>query len=130
MVKIRDLTEPQLEQQIRKYQKLLDELNKERDRRQVGTNPAVEIDANAELATSEINSPFQLSLDDSELAKIEGDPKANKPASAMKEEEMRVTQLLQHNKGQLAELQKNAEKIRAQELKKKAAVAKKAPVKK
>lgn len=131
MVKIRDLTEPQLEQQIRKYQKLLEELSKERDRRNVGTNPNVSMDTNAELATSEINDPFQLNLDDGEIAKIKAEEKASKKSKSMDEEEVRVTQLLQLNKGQLAELQKNAEKLRAQELKKQqAASVKKAPVKK
>jgi len=130
MVKIRDLTEPQLEQQIRKYQKLLDELIKERDRRTVGTNPNVAVDTNAELATSEINDPFQLNFDDNEIAKLQADAKEKEKTKGMAEEEVRVTQLLQLNKGQLAELQKNAEKLRAQELKKKASVVKKAPAKK
>ncbi|PIP94109.1 MAG: hypothetical protein COW00_08135 [Bdellovibrio sp. CG12_big_fil_rev_8_21_14_0_65_39_13] len=130
MVKIRDLTEPQLEQQIRKYQKLLDELIKERNRRAVGTNPNMPVDTNAELATSEINDPFQLNFDDKEIAKLQEDASENEKKKDMAEEEVRVTQLLQLNKGQLAELQKNAEKLRAQELKKKASVVKKAPVKK
>lgn len=134
MVKIRDLTDPQLEQQISKYQKLLDELNKEKDRRLIGTNPKVKVDPDANLATSELESPFQLNFDDQELAKITKDAEKQKQNKKMDEDEMRVTQLLQLNTTQLAELQKNAEKLRSQQLKKKAASssapAKKGPDKK
>lgn len=120
MVKIRDLTDPQLDQQISKYRKLLDELTKEKSRRTVGTNPKVKADPEANLATSELDT-FQLNFDDNEIKNIQKEQKAQKKQKQMDEEEVRVTQLLQLNSSQLQELQKNAEKLRAQELKKKTA---------
>lgn len=120
MVKIRDLSDPQLDQQIRKYQKLLDELSKEKDRRLKGTNPKVKVDPEAKIETSE----FQLNLDEQEIASMNKEAKRVKDKKQMDEEEVRVTQLLQLNSGQLQELQKNAEKLRAQELKKKAVTKK------
>jgi hypothetical protein len=137
MVKIRELTHPQLVEQIEKYQKIIDELFKERKRRLSSgvdasalqtkvekVQPAAPILTPAPKAQSAVvdqaDDAFALSFDDDELEKFEQEAKKT-GQKVEATEKFRVTQLLTLSKDQLAELQKNAARVREAEKAKKPA---------
>lgn len=137
MVKIRELTNPQLLQQIVKYQNILDQLFTERSARleqgtakqqdvltpeelkkhQPVTKPAAakkEESPPAEQAQAEQagGEHFQVAFDDDEITEMEQRAEEAKSTHDDETGEIRVTQLLTLNKDQLAELQENAKKIK------------------
>lgn len=114
MVKIRDLSNKQLVQQIEKYQKIIDGLYKERQKRISNNQPPEELLTPKELAIAEEerkrsqeNEQFQLKLDDEEIESIKKEnEKVQESRSEDQEDLVRVTRLIQLSKSQLEELRK------------------------
>tara|TARA_R110002072_G_scaffold276051_1_gene437467 strand:+ start:213177 stop:213515 length:339 start_codon:yes stop_codon:yes gene_type:complete len=102
MVKIRELTDPQLSSQIKKYRKILDELEKEKAKRQ---------EATGEVKTPE-KEEFQVSFDEDEISQMQENVAKEKVKEQESEEQIRVTQLLTLSKDQLKELQENSKKLK------------------
>lgn len=137
MVKISEIGNKQLLKQILKYRKILDQLLKERENRRAKGAPAEELYTANEIAksktgssapkslakpakqdevTQEITGPelsvesFQLEIDVDEIERMRAEEEQAKAAKGEDEEEVRVTQLLQLSKDQIAELKKAAKK--------------------
>lgn len=135
MVKISEISNKQLLMQIIKYKKIMDQLLKERENRRARGAPGAELFTPQELskmqaissapkskpakereATADISSPdltgesFQLEIDVDEINRLRAEEEKAKAAKGEDEEEVRVTQLLQLSKDQIAELKKAAKK--------------------
>lgn len=139
MVKISEIGNKQLLKQILKYRKILDQLLKERENRRAKGAPAAELYTPQEIAkakggssapkpapkpapvpkqepTLEATGPelsaesFQLEIDVDEIERLREEEEKAKAAKGEDEEEVRVTQLLQLSKDQIAELKKAAKK--------------------
>ena len=134
MVKISEIGNKQLLKQILKYKKILDQLMKERESRRAKGAPGAELYTPNELAkmrqvssapkskpaapepTQESTAPelsaasFQLEIDVDEIERLKDEEEKAKAAKGEDEEEVRVTQLLQLSKDQIAELKKAAKK--------------------
>ena len=117
MVKISELSDKQLVGQLEKYQKILDQLTVERQKRiSKGTNKKVlltkkeraELKKQAEMEKEA--DEFQLQIDDEEIEKINEEVAAKDNKEEEEDEEVRVTQLLTLSKEQLAELKKAKKK--------------------
>ncbi|MCP4913104.1 MAG: hypothetical protein GY909_08290 [Oligoflexia bacterium] len=104
MVKIKDLTDPQLDSQIKKYKKILGELEKEKNKR---------LEASGEIAAPKTEQ-FSVAFDDEEISQMQADVKKEK-VKQEEDEQVRVTQLLSLSKEQLQELQDNSKKLKAKE---------------
>jgi hypothetical protein len=142
MVKIPDLSNKQLLSQLEKYEKIMDQLVKERDKR-VAANPTDDLYTKKELIDREVAKKMAaqqaqmaaaapaaaqaaaaapaeapkgkednfLSFDEDELSAIEAATEEDKAKDPEEDEEVRVTQLLQLSKEDLAALQANKKKI-------------------
>lgn len=139
MVKVSEITNQQLLKQILKYRKILDQLLKERDSRKARGAPSAELFTKEELGgasdassarerakakisghkkdeTLEISSPnltasdVQLEIDVDEIERLKAEEDRARAERGEDEEEVRVTQLLQLSKDQIAELKKAANK--------------------
>lgn len=149
MAKITELNDAQLIKQLEKYQAIVDEITRERNKRVKANNSwkglmtAKEIlEAKKKKAASSAPKPtptpkpapapapaaaqpsrpvsqeaaddkeqFQVSFDDEEIDAMNRVVEQEQAADEEEDEEVRVTQLLSLSKDQLAELQKNAQKI-------------------
>ncbi len=116
MVKIKDLQDSQLVEQIAKYKKIVDELYKERDRRTLlagsdeGLLTPEEIKLKQEQGGSVAAdaSMFSVSFDDEEISEMQRNIEEKKDSQGEGEGEVGVTQLLTLSKEQRAALKKNA----------------------
>jgi hypothetical protein len=122
MVKIRELSDQQLIQQIEKYQRTLEKLMEERSQR-LGTLSGVERQAlalageeNENSAEEEPEQSEGYHFDDEELQQLQNQAASGEGAGLGmgEDEEVRVTQLLQLAKGDLEDLKANSERIKAQ----------------
>lgn len=127
MVKIPDLTNKQLVAQLEKYGKIMDQLLKERDKRAQANDPdelytkkemvlreqqrQQAAPAEPQAAPAEGGSDNLLSFDDDEISAMEAEAEKAKVKEEQDDEEVRVTQLLQLSKEDLAALQANKKKI-------------------
>jgi hypothetical protein len=128
MVKIRDLTDQQIEEQITKYQKILDKLNKEKSLRGgEATTTATEsnaagdiaVDNDAQSSDSAEGEAFFLDFEQEEIQKFDQHNSEGPGADEEVDEEIRVTQLLQLSKKDLEELQSGKKKLKKKIIKKK-----------
>ncbi len=122
MVKIPDLTNKQLVSQLEKYGKIMRQLVAERDKR-AAAKDSDDLYTKAELAerqaareaatpaASDGSGDNLLSFDEDELSAMEDKAQEAKAKSEEDDEEVRVTQLLQLSKEDLAALQANKKKI-------------------
>ena len=138
MVKVSEITNIQLLKQIQKYNKILEQLHKERDKRRARGEPGAELYTPQELAQMRAKSSapkpkpqahssghskdsksdddftapelsmsdVQLEIDVEEIERLKSEEAKAKEASGDDTEEVRVTQLLQLSKDQIAELKK------------------------
>ena len=89
MVKVRDLSDEQLDEQIEKYQKILDRLLSERLKR------------NPDTSQNDLTSEYHLKLDSDDLEEIERKKESLVATEETQEEvadEVGVTQILKLNK--------------------------------
>lgn len=139
MVKVSEITNIQLLKQIQKYNKILEQLHKERDKRRARGEPGAELFSPQELAQmrakssapkskpqaqssghqqeakskDDFSSPelsasdVQLEIDVEEIERLRSEEEKAKKSSDEDTEEVRVTQLLQLSKDQIAELKKS-----------------------
>ncbi|MBK26936.1 MAG: hypothetical protein CME70_23235 [Halobacteriovorax sp.] len=122
MVKIPDLTNKQLVSQLEKYGKIMRQLVGERDKR-AAANDTDDLYTKAERAereaaraaapeaSSDGSGDNLLSFDEDELTAMEDKAKEAQAKAEDDDEEVRVTQLLQLSKEDLAALQANKKKI-------------------
>ena len=124
MVKIPDLTNKQLVSQLEKYSKIMDQLVGERNKRAAAAD-SDELYTKKELAQREFErqsaTPVAsassgdgdnlLSFDEDEINAMEEQAVKAKEKEEENDEEVRVTQLLQLSKEDLAALQANKKKI-------------------
>ena len=117
MVKINELSDKQLVGQLEKYQKIIDQLFVERTRRvKKGVDESLlltqkeKIEFKKKKQKEEESAEFQLEIDDSEIEKMQEEAASLKQKNEEEDEEVRVTQLLQLSKEQLAELKKGKKK--------------------
>ncbi len=136
MVKVSEITNIQLLKQIQKYNKILEQLHKERDKRRARGEPGAELFTPQELAqmrakssapkakpqisghgqesnsNDDFSSPelsvsdVQLEIDVEEIERLRNEEEKAKESTDEDTEEVRVTQLLQLSKDQIAELKK------------------------
>lgn len=144
MVKVSEITNIQLQKQIQKYKKILDQLVKEREKRRARGEPGKELYTPQEIAELKAASSapkqqpkpqpkplekapakdksestqddytapelsmadVQLEIDVDEIERLKTEEESAKAQTGDEEEEVRVTQLLQLSKDQIAELKK------------------------
>ncbi len=144
MVKVSEITNIQLQKQIQKYKKILDQLVKEREKRRARGEPGKELYTPQEIAEirgassapkqqakpqpkpvekvpakdksestqDDYSAPelsmadVQLEIDVDEIERLKTEEESAKAQTGEEEEEVRVTQLLQLSKDQIAELKK------------------------
>lgn len=117
MVKIRELSDKQLLAQLEKYEKIYGQLVSERDKR-VSSNGSdkglltareaeekrLAVVEDTPIQQSDKTEAFHLKFDDEELSQMEAAKNESKGIKDEEDDEVRVTQLLQLSKAQLAEL--------------------------
>lgn len=123
MVKIPDLTNKQLVSQLEKYSKIMDQLLGERNKRAAAADSddlytkkelaqrEFERQSAAPAASSGDDGDNLLSFDEDEINAMEKVAEKAKEKEEENDEEVRVTQLLQLSKEDLAALQANKKKI-------------------